>query len=144
MSKSFVLAAVVLAAVLSGCATVKTTVSRPIPFKEPVTVISDRELDDWKIHNLIVSQLQSRGYQVRDGGDAKTNPATTVFRYNDRWSWDIIMFLRNLDVRLVDGKTGDIYASGGYAAGLFHLLPASSSATQDIFENLEAKGAFKR
>jgi hypothetical protein len=40
-----------------------------MPRGKTVYVMSDRELDDYTIHNAIISELQKRGHRVVDAGD---------------------------------------------------------------------------
>lgn len=143
MKKSCV-AVVACIELLSGCATVKTTVSSPVPKGAAVSVISDRPLDDWKIHNTIIRQLQVRGYSAIDGGDSKKNPPSHALRYFDEWRWDMAMYLHALRVRLVDGKTGKIFSTADYQEGFLHGYPSSERAVGHIFEKLSESGAFAR
>lgn len=135
---------VVVMVSLTGCATVKTTVSSPLPKGAQVSVISDRPLDDWKIHNAIVRQLQTRGYTAIDGGDSKSNPPFPALRYFDEWRWDLVMYLYALRVRVLDGKTGKIYSTADYQEGFLHGYPNSERAVGHIFDKLSADGAFAK
>jgi hypothetical protein len=137
-------AAAVLALAFAGCATVKTSVSSPIPKGQTVTVISDRTLDDWKIHNLIIGQLQQRGFAAVDRGDSKTNPQSMAFRYFDEWRWDLVMYLHSMRVRLIDGKTGRVYSTADYEQGFQHGFPSSDKVVRDLFMALDANGAFSK
>lgn len=138
MKKAFV---VLLALGFSGCATVKTTVTQPIPKNTPVTVIPDRELDDWHIQTLLLSALQERGIRAIDGRDCKQNPPTTVLRYNDYWFWDLVPYLRAMDVRLMDGKTNEVFATSSYKEGLLHGYPVPRKVVSHLFNGLQEKGA---
>ena len=41
---------------------------------QPIYVMSDRELDDYTIHNAIIMELQKRGFRVIDSGE-KARPS---------------------------------------------------------------------
>ena len=131
-----------VALAVTGCATVKTSVTRPIPKNEPVAVIPDRELDDWHIQTLLISALQERGIRAVDGRDFKQNPPTPVLRYNDYWFWDLVPYLRALDVRVIDGKTNEVMATSSYREGIIHGYPVPRNVVRHIFNGLHEKKAF--
>lgn len=127
---------------LTACATVKTNVTQPIPKNTPVAVIPDRALDDWHIQTLLISALQERGIRAVDGRNLKENPPTTVLRYNDYWFWDLVPYLRAMDVRLLDGKTNEVLATSSYKEGLLHGYPVPRRVVSHLFNGLNEKGAF--
>ena len=63
------------------------------------------------IQQLISARLQQLGYQST-WGDAQTSPSPVdaVVTYQDRWMWDITMYMIRLDVQVRDGRTGAILA----------------------------------
>lgn len=131
-----------IAFAFSACATVKTSVTRPIPKNEPVAVIPDRsDMDDYHIHSLLISALQDRGFRAVDGRSFKENPPTTVLRYNDYWFWDLVPYLRALDVRVLDGKTNEVMATSSYREGIIHGYPVPRNVVRHVFNGLQEKGA---
>ena len=71
---------VLVLTLLSGC--VSTGVSgRYLGMSQPKTayVVSDRELDDYTIHNAITAELQKRGFRVIDSrGHAPASASTRL------------------------------------------------------------------
>lgn len=131
-----------VALAFTGCATVKTSVTRPIPKNEPVAVIPDRnDIDDYHIHSLLISALQDKGFRAVDGRSMKENPPTTVLRYNDYWFWDLVPYLRALDVRVLDGKTNEVMATSSYREGIIHGYPVPRNVVRHIFNGLQEKKA---
>lgn len=65
------------------------------------------------IQQLISARLQQLGYRST-WGDAQTSPSPVdaVITYQDRWMWDITMYMIRLDVQVRDGRTGAILAYG--------------------------------
>jgi hypothetical protein len=65
------------------------------------------------IQQLISARLQQLGYRST-WGDSQTPPSPTdaIVTYQDRWMWDITMYMIRLDVQVRDGKTGAILAYG--------------------------------
>ena len=69
--------------------------------------------DERGIEKLISSRLSTMGYQCTSG-DAQTPPAPVdaIVTYQDRWMWDITMYMIKLDIQIHDGATGAILANG--------------------------------
>lgn len=65
------------------------------------------------IQKLISARLRQLGYQST-WGDARTpaSPVDAIVTYQDRWMWDITMYMIRLDVQVRDSKTGAILAYG--------------------------------
>ena len=69
--------------------------------------------DERGIEKLIATRLNTMGYQCTSG-DAQT-PASAVdavVTYQDRWMWDITMYMIKLDIQIHDGSSGAILAKG--------------------------------
>ena len=69
--------------------------------------------DERGIEKLISNRLTVMGYQCTSG-DAQTpvSPVDAIVTYQDRWMWDITMYMIKLDIQIHDGKTGAILANG--------------------------------
>jgi hypothetical protein len=133
--------AVLILALVSGCASTTQGTGSLRPTK-PIYVMSDRELDDYTIHNAIIMELQKRGFRVIDSGDkapASANGAL-VLHYLDDWSWDMWMYLAALNIRIVDGKTSEVVATGQYRNSWLHTYPDSGKEVVKIFAQLDAAG----
>lgn len=69
--------------------------------------------DENGIEKLIAKRLAVMGYQCT-AGDAQTpdSPVDAIVTYQDRWMWDITMYMIKLDIQIHDGATGAILANG--------------------------------
>jgi hypothetical protein len=69
--------------------------------------------DERGIEKLIASRLTVMGYQCTSG-DAPTpaSPVDAIVTYQDRWMWDITMYMIKLDIQIHDGATGAVLANG--------------------------------
>ena len=132
-------------ALLSGCASTTQGTGSLKPTK-PIYVMSDRELDDYTIHNAIIGELQKRGFRVIDSGDkAPASPSgALVLHYLDNWTWDMAMYLSSLSIRVVDGNTSEVVATGQYNNSFFHTYPDSRKEVVKIFAQLDASGQTAR
>ena len=144
----FVLVAPSAAVLCSSCGTYnaggRKQASTVIQNYSTVFLACDRELDDFTIHNAITQQLLSRSLSVVDKGSQKGIEGNgLVVRYNDSWSWDLVMFLQSLQIRVLDGKTSEVLATATFRQGkFFHSFPNSESTVEKLFAELDAKGVF--
>ncbi len=69
--------------------------------------------DERGVEKLISSRLTAIGYQSTFG-DAPSPPAPVdaIVTYQDRWMWDITMYMIKVDVQVRDAKSGAILATG--------------------------------
>jgi len=140
-----IISAVLLLALLPGCASTTHGTGSLRPTK-PIYVMSDRELDDYTIHNAIIGELQRRGFRVIDSGDkapASSNGAL-VLHYLDNWTWDMAMYLSSLSIRVIDGNTSEVVATGQYNNSFLHTYPDSRKEVVKIFAQLDAAGQIAR
>jgi hypothetical protein len=108
---------------------------------QPVAQLAcDRKLDDYEMHNAISRELTVRGFTVIDRSDEQfTTGEGTVVRYMDRWSWDLVMYLHDIKMRFIDGKTGAMIVNASYDQHLFHNYKSPDSAVIDVFAAIDAK-----
>lgn len=99
---------------LAACATETTSRAPDVHLERLKTFYVARlPADDRGIQKLICARLQQLGYRST-WGDARTppSPVDAVVTYQDRWMWDITMYMIRLDVQVRDGRTGAILAYG--------------------------------
>ena len=108
------LAVLLATTVLGGCATTNSARAPDADLHKLKTFYVVRVPEDERgIEKLIAQRLVTLGYQCTSG-DAST-PATAVdaiVTYQDRWMWDITMYMIKLSIQIHDGATGAILASG--------------------------------
>jgi len=97
-----------------GCA--KVTASVPPgtelgKLKSFYVVRHDR--DGRGINELIRNDLATRGVTATTGSEsARPKVVDAIVTYEDRWGWDITMFMLSLTVSVRDGSTNVLLASG--------------------------------
>jgi hypothetical protein len=65
------------------------------------------------IEKLIAARLVTMGYQSTSGDAPKpAEPVDAVVTYQDRWMWDITMYMIKLDIQIHDGTSDAILAKG--------------------------------
>ena len=97
---------------LTACATAKTVRAPDADLGKLKSFYVVRMPDDERgIEKLIATRLVTLGFKSTSG-DAPTPPAPVdaIVTYNDRWMWDITMYMIKLDVQIHDGNSGAVIA----------------------------------
>jgi hypothetical protein len=91
--------------------------------------------DNGKVNQMICDDLIQRGYQATTG-EANTVPAAAeaVLTYQDKWMWDLTMYMLQLDIQIRNPHT-DIPLATGMA---MHTSLARRSPSQMVKEVLDA------
>ena len=107
------LALAVFAFVVSGCASMDSSKAPGANLSSFHTFYVKRLPDDSRgIEKLIASRLTMMGFQATSGdADVPPVPVDAIVTYQDRWMWDITMYMIQLDVQIHD-KTGMAVANG--------------------------------
>ena len=67
--------------------------------------------DDHAVDKLISANLKGKGYSATCGEAAQPpDRVDAIVTYQDRWMWDITMYMIKLDVQLHDGESGAVIA----------------------------------
>jgi len=111
--KGLMLAGLALAAtLLGGCATVESARAPDANLKNLKTFYVTRVPEDERgIEKLIAARLGAMGFTATSG-DAPQPPEKTdaIVTYQDRWMWDITMYMIKLDIQIHDGESGAVLA----------------------------------
>ena len=112
--------------VFAGCATQNVSHAPGADLGSAKTFyVQKLAADTHNIDQLFVNQLKQWGYQAATGTAEKpTVPVDAIVTYQDRWMWDITMYMLRLNVQIRDGQTGAIVASAeSYRPSLERLDP---------------------
>ena len=137
--KSIFLFTLAVIALLMGCSSIR---SRSVvdlgKFKH--IYVQHRLTDDHHIDQLIVHELQRRGYDASSGPlTLLPENAEIVFTYEDRWEWDFKTYLIELTVELNTARTEKKLAEGRYYAPSPKAHPPAD-VVRDLLESvLKAK-----
>lgn len=91
--------------------------------------------------NLAIS-LQGQGLTVKPTlpqGTAKSQEADALISYVDVWRWDLVMYLKNLTVKLHDAGTGDLLAIGQWSDSTLHGFRDSKAVMDGLVTEMLAK-----
>jgi len=125
---------------LFSCGNQVTTSGSPISALKTnsIYLVCDRELDSQEVHNSIKRELQSSGLRVIDLRDKK-NPQVSglILHYEDTWGWDLVTLIRDLDVRIIDGKTNRVISKAHYKQKATWPYPSVDKVVQTTFEKMK-------
>lgn len=112
--KRYLFALVFACAVLSGCASMQATKAPGTDLAKLKTFYVARlPADERGIEKLISTRLGTMGYQASSGAEpASATPVDAIVTYQDRWMWDLTMYMIKLSVQVRDGQSGAILANG--------------------------------
>jgi hypothetical protein len=105
--------AVACAAVsLGACATLESAKAPDANVKDLKSFYVTRVPEDERgIEKMIAARLSTMGYLAASGDAPQSpNPVDAVVTYQDRWMWDITMYMIKLDVQVHDGNSGAVIA----------------------------------
>ena len=99
---------------LSDCATNNATKAPDANLSKLKTFYVVRVPEDERgIEKLIAARLTAMGYGSTAGDAPKpAAPVDAIVTYQDRWMWDITMYMIKLDIQIRDGTSGAILAKG--------------------------------
>jgi hypothetical protein len=56
--------------------------------------------------------------------------------YTDSWFWDIVMYLRSMDIRFYKAPSGGLIASGHWKNSVLHQFPNADGVVQDLMDEM--------
>jgi hypothetical protein len=69
--------------------------------------------DERGIDLLIANQLTRMGFIAANGAsETSSSPVDAIVTYQDKWMWDITMYMLQLSVQIRDGQTRMVLATG--------------------------------
>lgn len=111
----------------SGCATrLDSNVAPGVELKELETIfVKKLPADGRGVEKLIAQELNRMGYQATYGPIVPTDSNfDAIVEYQDKWMWDITMYMLELRVQVLNPKTRFTMASGqSYRTSLVRKSP---------------------
>lgn len=100
---------------LAACAESLNAKKMPGADLAPLKTVYVQKLaaDGRGIDLLIANQLTRMGFIATNGAsDVPSSPADAIVTYQDKWMWDISMYMLQLSVQIRDGQTRMVLATG--------------------------------
>jgi hypothetical protein len=129
-------AAALAIAVLSGCSTTQNVVAGPQVKGSPMTAAcftahGGRSAD---MDAAIQRNLEAHGVSVSLA--PKCDNVDMNVTYTDSWFWDIVMYLRSMDIRFYKAPNGGLIASGHWKNSVLHQFPNADGVVQDLMDQM--------
>jgi hypothetical protein len=133
----------VLGLALTGCATSSGVISNPnaqkVDYHSAYIVTHGGNGADMDAN--LQKEFLRHGFGVIAGADDGTHGnAQLIVRYADDWKWDIVMYLRSLDVMVYDAKSGTLIATGSWKNSVFHGFYDSQKIVGQVVDETLSKG----
>lgn len=129
-------AAVSALVVLPGCSTTQSVTAGPQAKGSPMatacfTAHGGKSAD---MDAAIQRNLENHGVSVSVA--PACDKADMNVTYTDSWFWDIVMYLRSMDIRFYKAPSGGLIASGHWKNSLLHQFPNADSVVQDLMDDM--------
>jgi hypothetical protein len=123
----------------SGCASTSGTVAPNIDLNRIKSVyVQHLPADGRGVDRIIADQLNLMGYKASTGTRDPAAQIDAVLTYQDKWMWDITMYMIELNVQLRDPKTETALATArSYRPSLQRKSPPEMA--KEVLETLFKK-----
>lgn len=124
---------------LSGCSTTQSVTGGPQSDKSPMTTAcftahGGRSAD---MDAAIQRNLEKHGVSVALA--PACDKADMNVSYTDSWFWDVVMYLRSMDIRFYKAPSGGLIASGHWKNSVLHQFPNADGVVQDLMDEMFRK-----
>lgn len=101
-------------AVITGCATVDAErASDDILTDSTQYYVEKLDADERGIERVIADELNALGLDAAYGTDVSaTDDIDVLVTYQDRWNWDVTMYMRRLDIQFREPGTRQLLTEG--------------------------------
>lgn len=132
------IAAVALLA--SACSTTQSVSMAKLSPTKQITTVAQVAADgnSPEMDRHLESALKKEGLVLRAKlpvGTATAKDVDALVSYADIWRWDIVMYLKNITVRVNDATSGDLIASAEWTESHFHQF-RGEAGVKEVVERL--------
>lgn len=137
MNRNILVIWVVVAALLSGCATSTSVLQTKAPRPKNIAtaaLVPDHDNTPEMDANLLMA-LSGHGIRVTTNlpvGTRKTNQADLVVSYLDVWRWDLATYLESITVNLFDAESGEMLVTGRWSNAPAHGFQNPQLVLQEL------------
>ncbi len=144
----FILALIV---VLSGCLEKRVVTLGQLgpPPKIATAAFIPQEGNSPEMDSYIQQQLLSYGVILKvplPAGTRWSQDVDAIVVYSDVWSWDIVMYLKALTIKIFHGPTGKLLVTGRWDSAVFHEIPFSTpqEVIKELLDDMFSKWAVEK
>jgi hypothetical protein len=121
---------------LSGCSTTQNVTAGPQVKNSPMTTAcftahGGRSAD---MDAAIQRNLENHGVSVSLAPACDRTDINVT--YTDSWRWDIVMYLRSMDIRFYKAPSGGLVASGHWKNSMLRSFPNADGVVQGLIDEM--------
>jgi len=137
-AKNFSALAILTAALVSGCSSVKARHYGTVPLESLKTACvilapkGNPHVAEYIDVALAHHNVKTRVVPMED----KPADAEFYVTYTEHWNWDVTVYLQSLDVQFLDNKTAQVIATGSFRQGFFHSFPDPRTKTFEVVDDI--------
>jgi hypothetical protein len=144
MNRSFLSFAVLLCALMTGCATSQNVTLAQITASKPIVTAAlvPQEGNSIDMDTNVRAALMAQGVTSQAAlptGTRKSAEVDAIVSYSDVWRWDLVMYLRTLTINVFDASSGNLLAMGRWDNSAFHGFQDAKQVTRDLMSEMFAK-----
>ncbi|MCC8395080.1 hypothetical protein LJ656_21040 [Paraburkholderia sp. MMS20-SJTR3] len=78
--------------------------------------------------------------------DRNTDGVDMTVTYNDKWWWDIVMYMKEVDIHFYTAPVGKLIVSGEWHNSVLHQFPSADGVVANLMDQMfnEASGGAVR
>lgn len=124
-----------------GCKGVETITPLATYEKVPSTVaMVPKDGNSNEVNTLIIKSLSKHGLKFKyslPAGTTRSTDSDLLLWYEDVWNWDMIMYLRKINITIADAKDGTLLAIGEYNNdSMFHEYPYENEVIDSLLSQM--------
>lgn len=129
---------------LTGCATSQsvTLATNASPKTLSSASLVPQEGNSAAMNAELTQQLRANGISIKPPLAAGTRQAPDIdmlVAYSDVWHWDLVMYLKSLDMNIFDAKTGNLIVTGRWQNSLFHGFQDYKQVMKGLMDEMMEK-----
>lgn len=132
------------AALFAGCSTTQHVTLGKATITKPIRTVSQvvAEGNSPEMNANLEGALMKEGLSVKQPlpqGTNRSKDVDALVTYVDVWRWDLVMYMKNLSVRLHDAETGDLLAMAEWADSPLHGFRNAKLVMEGVVEEMLKK-----
>jgi len=129
---------------LAGCATSHSVtvanVSTHLTPKSAALVARDNSSE--KTDTFLKNELKANGLEIKPSlpvGTRQDPNVDVIVAYDDHWWWDLVMYLKSIDLQMFDAKSGNLLVEGHWQNSVMHSFPDPAEVMHELVPDMLAK-----
>lgn len=137
-------AGLLVCAALAGCSTTSNVMMGNPDQTKPIHTVAftPQGGNSADMDNYIQRDLLSRGVDVKAmaaPGTRKMTNVDAVVSYSDTWRWDLVMYLKSLDISIFDASSGSLLISGHWENSALHGFQDPAGVINQVMDEMFSK-----